>query len=327
MRDWETKRADEISENILVTHIISLLIFRDDHLQFFRFPAGTANTDPIPGIYHIYHLLPGYRSFTSPASCCPGSPSSTSPSIDEILLLVVILPVTFAFLWYSKGFIGGKVLLIIPAIITAIAFGKAAGVGEALLSCGLLFLLDYVLHGRSIPADVFQANLIITGVTTLMAWLVGGLIEVERGTQRELLKLADYDPLTGLINYRFLQEKLAVSLRQAVAGAHPLSLALLDIDQLNYYNQVYGYQKGDEILRIIGGLLQEEVREPCYAARYGSDEFMLVLPGQEKPAARRIARGNHRKAGPAGHCSAAGKPFHRLLERLHHLRRPGLLPG
>jgi diguanylate cyclase (GGDEF)-like protein len=212
------------------------------------------------------------------------------PRIDEILLLAITLPITFGFFWYSKGFIGGTVLLIIPAIITAIAFGKVAGVGEALLSCGLLFLLDHILYG-TIPAGAFQANLIITGVTTLMAWVVGGLIEVERRTQQELLKLADYDPLTGLINYRFLQERLAVSLRQAVAGAYPLSLALLDIDQLNYYNQVYGYQKGDEILRVIGGLLQEEVREPCYAARYGSDEFMLVLPGQDKPSARRIAGG------------------------------------
>ncbi len=210
------------------------------------------------------------------------------PRIDEVLLLAITLPVTFAFLWYSQGFIAAKMLLIVPAIITAIAFGQTVGVVEALLSCGLLFLMDYLLHG-SVPSEAFQANLIITGVATLTAWLVGGLIGVERDTQRELLKLADCDTLTGLINYRYLQEKLAVSLREAAAGASPLSLALLDINQLNYYNQTYGYQKGDAILEALGRLLLSEVRDPCYAARYGGDEFLLVLPGQDKPTARSTA--------------------------------------
>jgi diguanylate cyclase (GGDEF)-like protein len=290
MRDWEARRSREISENILVTHIVSLLLFLMILLSFFNYSSYvpvSSNFYPVAIIGLVFFII---AAVYVARKLLTRFAFLDLPKLDEILLLVVILPIAFAFLWYSKGFIGGKVLLIVPAIITAIAFGQVAGVGEALLSCGLLFLLDYILHG-TIPAGVFQANLIITGVTTLMAWVVGGLIEVERRTQQELLKLADYDPLTGLINYRFLQERLAVSLRQAVAGAYPLSLALLDIDQLNYYNQVYGYQKGDEILRVIGGLLQEEAREPCYAARYGSDEFMLVLPGQDKPAARRIAGG------------------------------------
>jgi diguanylate cyclase (GGDEF)-like protein/putative nucleotidyltransferase with HDIG domain len=293
MRDWEARRANEISENILVTNIVSLLIFVMVLFSFYHFTDYTfidafiVNTTllilcVIAVAYIARKLLTRFTPLDN-------------PRIDEILLLVVILPVTFVFLWYSQGFLAAKVLLIIPAIITAIAFGKAAGVGEALLSCGLLFLLDSRLHGGSIPADIFQANIIITGVTALMAWVVGGLIGVERSTQQELLRLADYDPLTGLINYRFFQEKLAVSLRRAQGApgtdASPLALALLDVDQLNYYNQVFGYQKGDEILESIGALLREEVREPCYTARYGSDEFMLVLPGKDKPSARIIARG------------------------------------
>jgi diguanylate cyclase (GGDEF)-like protein/putative nucleotidyltransferase with HDIG domain len=288
MRDWEARRSNEISENILVTHIVSLLLFLMILLSFFSYSSYS----PVSNNFSSLEII--VLAFCIIAAVYVTRKLLTSftfldrPKIDEILLLVIILPVTFAFLWYSKGFVGGEVLLIVPAVITAIAFGRVAGVGEALFSCGLLFLLDYILHG-TIPVEVFQATLIITGVTTLMAWLVGGLIEVERATQQELLKLADYDHLTGLINCRFFQEKLSVSLRQAVAGAHALSLALLDVDQLNYYNQVYGYQQGDEILRAIGGLLREEVREPCYAARYGSDEFMLVLPGQDKPAARNIA--------------------------------------
>jgi diguanylate cyclase (GGDEF)-like protein len=287
MRNWETKRANDISENILVTYIISLLIFLMIIFSFFGAPQGQQIQLQYPSVFIFIIFCLGIIIYIA-RKLLARFTFMDQPKLDEILLLVIILPITFGFLWYSKGFVGGKVLLIVPAIITAIAFGRMIGVVEALFTCGLLFLLDYLLHG-SMQADALQANIIIAGVTTLMAWVVGGLIEVERHTQRELLKLADYDPLTGLINYRFFQEKLAVSLRQAGAGTRPLSLALLDINQLNYYNQVYGYQQGDEILGAIGGLLQKEVREPYYAARYGSDEFMLVLPGQDKPSARSIA--------------------------------------
>ena len=287
MRDWETKRANEISENTLVTHIISLLIFLMIIFDFFGAPSGQRMQIQYQSTFIFIIFCLGIAVYIA-RKLLTKFTFMDQPRIDEVLLLAITLPVTFAFLWFSRGFIAAKMLLIVPAIITAIAFGQTVGVVEALLSCGSLFLMDYLLHG-SVPAEAFQANLIVTGVATLMAWLVGGLIGVERDTQRELLKLADYDPLTGLINYRYFQEKLAVSLREATAGGSPLSLALLDINQLNYYNQVYGYQKGDAILEAVGRLLLSEVQGPCYAARYGNDEFMLVLPGQDKATARSSA--------------------------------------
>ena len=290
MRDWEARRASEISENILVTNIVSLLIFVMVLFGFHNFSNYSLTLPQGVSVDSVLLILCAIVAGYTARKLLARFTLLDQPRLDEVLLLVIILPVTFAFLWSSKGFVGGKVLLIVPAIITAIAFGKIPGVTEALLSCGLLFLLDCRLHGGSIPADIFQANVIITGVTMLMAWVVGGLIGVERGTQRELLKLADYDSLTGLINYRFFQEKLATSLQQAVAEAQPLSLALLDIDQLNYYNQMYGYQQGDAILSASGALLRKEVHQPCYAVRYGNDEFMLVLPERDKTSARGIAR-------------------------------------
>ena len=287
MRDWEAKRVNEISENILVTHIISLLMFLMILFSFYNYPLGTKNPTLLSFLlilFCIATIIYVARKLLAKFTLLAQS------RIDEILLLAVILPATFIFLWYSKGFTGAKVLIIIPAIITATAFGKVIGSVEALLTCGLLFLLDFLI-GHGLPNEVFQADIIITGVTVLLAWVVGGLIEVERNTQQELVGLADYDPLTGLISYRYLQEKLAVSIQKAAAGKSLLSLVLMDIDQFKYYNAVYGYQKGDEILAAIGKLLQDEFQEPSYAARYGSDEFMLVLPGRDKEGARSIATG------------------------------------
>jgi diguanylate cyclase (GGDEF)-like protein/putative nucleotidyltransferase with HDIG domain len=287
MRDWEARRANEISENILVTYIISLLIFIMILFSFYTFPFLFSERISYYVEIVLFFFCAGTIIYVARKVLAKFT-FMDQPRIDEILLLAITLPIAFAFIWYSKGFVSAKILIIIPAIITAIAFGKLIGIGEAVLTSSLLFLIDYLLHG-SVPGEALQANLIIAGITMLMAWLVGGLIEVERGTQRELLKLADYDTLSSLINYRYFQERLAVSLEQAAADKSPLSLALLDIDQFKYFNAVYGYQKGDEILETIGELLREEIREPFYAARYGGDEFMLVLPGQDKDTARRIA--------------------------------------
>ncbi len=288
MRDWEIKRANEISENILVTHIISLLIFLMILFSFYSIPLGQMGLQRATSLGLLFIIFSIVIIIYIARKLLAKFTILVQSRIDEILLLAVLLPITFGFIWYSRGFTGAKVLIVIPAIITATAFGKFIGSGEALLTCGLLFLLDY-LFGHGLPDEVFQADIIITGVTVLLAWVVGGLIEVERNTQQELVRLADYDPLTGLISYRYLQEKLAISVQKAAAQKSPLSLALMDIDQFKYYNAVYGYQKGDEILAAIGRLLLDEAQEPCYAARYGNDEFMLVLPGQDKENARNIA--------------------------------------
>lgn len=214
----------------------------------------------------------------------------SSVKTDELMLLLIVFSLTLSFLWYSKNYYNTKVLIMVPAIIAATAFGKYLGVSVAVISSALLFLLDYrFLH--ALPDTVFQTNLIVGSVAVLSAWVVGGLMEVEKNTQRELVKLADYDQLTGLHNHRFLQEKLAGTLEQAFRQNITVSLVLLDIEQFRYYNAVCGYQKGDELLTAIGGLLQQELREPFYAARYGGDEFMLVFPGLSKVEAR--AAGNN----------------------------------
>ncbi|QGP93893.1 Diguanylate cyclase, GGDEF domain [Neomoorella glycerini] len=284
MRKWEQKRAQEISEYILVTHIVSLLIFLMIVFSFYNLPLG----------FHLrLYLLFMFIIFAATiiaytaSKLLPRITNLEQPQIDEILLLAVIFPLAFIFLWYSHNFFGAKVLILVPSIIAATSLGKLGGTAAAVVASALLFFLDYRLHNH-LPPEIFQTNSLITSVNLLLTWLVGGLMEVERKTRQELLQLADYDQLTGLHNHRYLQEKLALTLQKAAAENLPVSFALLDIDQFKYFNTVYGYQKGDEILANIGQLLGEEIKEPCYAARYGGDEFALIFPGKEKSEAARV---------------------------------------
>lgn len=285
MPDWTRKRAEEVAEIVLAAHVLSLLILLMIVASFYNFRLG-AQIDSRGSVVGLLILATGAvylgRKLLSQL------PFVSQPRLDEVLLLAVVFPATLALLWYSHGFFAAKVLIVIPATIAAVAFGSYVGTVMAALAGGLVFLLDYKIYAR-LPAEVFQTNVIVASAAILLAWLVGSLMAVERRTQKELSSLADYDQLTGLINHRCFQEKLAFSLEEAARKNSPLSLILLDIDQFRYYNMTYGYQKGDEILAAVGELLRQKLGEPFYAARYGSDEFALVLPGKERDQALEIA--------------------------------------
>lgn len=290
MRHWEEKRSVEISEYILVTHVMCLLIFLMVILSFYNESFGVKLTPFLTVLFSLF--LIGIVFYVN-QSFLPKY-FYNQKSAAEIFLVSVILPLTFAFLWYTKDFSGAKVLIIVPVIIASTAFGKTIGAGVAVSASALLFLLDYAVFS-AIPPGIFQANVIIASVTILLAWLVGGLMEVERKTQQDLLRLADYDQLTGLYNHRYIQEKLAVLLHDTDRRNTPLSLVLMDINQLKYFNTVYGYQFGDELLSIIGQLLLDISDKGIYAARYGNDEFMLVLLEKNKETAAEIIKDIQKK--------------------------------
>ena len=124
----------------------------------------------------------------------------------------------------------------------------------------------------------------LAGATRLgrpLARLVG---EVSR-----LRRQAQTDPLTGLSNRAALDERLHSELEHADRYSTSVSLVLADIDNFKQINDTHGHQAGDEVLRAVGRALIESCREIDLAARFGGEEFALVLPGSQLADARRVA--------------------------------------
>jgi diguanylate cyclase (GGDEF)-like protein/PAS domain S-box-containing protein len=86
------------------------------------------------------------------------------------------------------------------------------------------------------------------------------------------------DPLTGLFNRRFMEESLALELRRAVRNQRPLGVIMLDLDRFKHFNDTYGHDAGDALLRELGTLLQTHIRGEDIACRYGGEEFTLIMP-------------------------------------------------
>ncbi len=105
----------------------------------------------------------------------------------------------------------------------------------------------------------------------------------------ELKKLTITDHLTGLLNRRYLYERLKDELARSERYGHYLSLLMLDLDGFKYCNDTYGHLYGDRILKIIAETLLNTVRSMDIVARYGGDEFMIILPETTESLAKDIA--------------------------------------
>ncbi|MEW6684690.1 MAG: diguanylate cyclase [Candidatus Edwardsbacteria bacterium] len=98
-------------------------------------------------------------------------------------------------------------------------------------------------------------------------------------------RLAITDDLTGLYNSRYCDEFLEKSLEIAAREEAPLSVIFLDLDNLKEVDDTYGHLMGGETLREVGTRLKKLVKDPEIAARFGGDEFVLILPNQDVESA------------------------------------------
>ena len=105
----------------------------------------------------------------------------------------------------------------------------------------------------------------------------------ELDTIRDSLKAAEQrsntDALTGLANRRALEEFFRSAQIAAMETGEPLSIFMIDIDHFKGFNDTYGHQVGDQVLRLVSKVLQDGVRDVDLAARYGGEELIAVLPG------------------------------------------------
>lgn len=132
------------------------------------------------------------------------------------------------------------------------------------------------------------------GVRRLLAWstttlldedgdvrfVIGTAVDIteQREQENRLEALATTDGLTGVGNRRALDERLALETARSSRYDQPLSLIVLDIDHFKSFNDTFGHQAGDEVLRQVAATLSATARETDYVARYGGEEFLVILP-------------------------------------------------
>ncbi len=106
---------------------------------------------------------------------------------------------------------------------------------------------------------------------------------------RHLRAAADVDQVTGVNNHRYLQERLTQEVARSARSRSPLSVLMIDLDGFKAINDAHGHADGDRVLRNVAAGLRLAVRANDIVARYGGDEFVVLMPDTDLAAARLVA--------------------------------------
>jgi len=165
-----------------------------------------------------------------------------------------------------------------------------------------------VLYLRSNTADnilPFNEQLVVTATEHIALALANLRL-------RETLRSQSIrDPLTDMHNRRFMEETLAREIRRAERNQRPLNVIMLDIDHFKQFNDTFGHEAGDTLLRELGQLLKANVRGGDVACRFGGEEFVLILPETTLDDAKQRAEELREKS--------------RLLTVVHHGQALGII--
>jgi len=143
-----------------------------------------------------------------------------------------------------------------------------------------------VLHLSRLGGNVMEA--VIPWAAESIAERTAIAISVIRRVERLQIR-ATRDVLTGIYNRRFMEEALTIEQSRAERRGSPIGLMMVDVDYFKRFNDTFGHDAGDAVLRGIGRLLRRTMREGDMPCRYGGEEFAVILPGADLAQTRQRA--------------------------------------
>jgi diguanylate cyclase (GGDEF)-like protein len=141
------------------------------------------------------------------------------------------------------------------------------------------------------PGESFALLQVWTGITAGTSLVLAAVVAVQRDIQGTWRELAVTDPLTGLANHRQMVHTLEAEILRSRRTGQPLAVVLLDLDGLKQINDRHGHLTGSLAIRRVAEALLGSCRATDTAARFGGDEFALILPETGEAAAWHVARG------------------------------------
>jgi len=203
---------------------------------------------------------------------------------------------------YSRdGFLGMTLADIrppedMPALMQNLSYApedrQVSGPWRHLCADGSIILVE--VHSHPITLDGREARLVISNNITERRRVeteAEQLLAQTKHLLAEAVERADRDPLTGLFNHRAFHKRLEVEAAASRRSGRPLSIAMMDMDNFKFFNDGYGHSVGDEVLKRVARALHAACRPGDSLARFGGDEFALLMPGAGAEEAVRLADG------------------------------------
>jgi diguanylate cyclase (GGDEF)-like protein len=217
--------------------------------------------------------------------------------LEVVLLLAYLFVVgeaTFGNLFPTKSKNYPLEFLCVPALIwAALRFRPRRGQLAVCFLAGMTIYGTLRGHGPFARATQNESLLLaqsFTGVMAVMTLLLATVVEEQHRSTEQIRQLSVTDPLTGVANYRRLREVLDSEIKRSDRTGRSFAVILLDLDGLKKINDAYGHLVGSRALCRLADVLRARCRATDTTARYGGDEFAVILPEAGAKAAEQVSR-------------------------------------
>jgi diguanylate cyclase (GGDEF)-like protein len=193
-----------------------------------------------------------------------------SVAITVATLLVALTGgVSSPFFFAYPLIVGGAALVVSPVITLGLA--AAASIG---------YVLAVTAGSPAGPLGPSSAAIVGVNLTALilLAYVATVIARAQRRTRNAAIRLSTVDSLTGLFNRTFFFAAIEREIARSARSGRGFCLLMMDLDELKSINDRLGHFHGDRVLRGVGAVISQGVRQIDTAARYGGDEFVVLLP-------------------------------------------------
>jgi diguanylate cyclase (GGDEF)-like protein len=200
--------------------------------------------------------------------------------------------ITFATLLIMfTGREGSPFFFVFPLIVAGAALVVGEGVTLALAAFATMGYLVALLVGHPGPISSVTVATVAINLTALilLAYVAMVIAREQRRARDAAIRLSTVDPLTGLFTRTFFFAAVDREIARSARSGRGFCLLMMDLDELKAINDRYGHFVGDRVLRGVGEVIRAGVRRIDTAARYGGDEFVVLLPETEASGAYVLA--------------------------------------
>jgi diguanylate cyclase (GGDEF)-like protein len=203
--------------------------------------------------------------------------------------------IAFILIFFGVVMISGKNIsqykfVFLFIILTAsIQSGLKHGLSISIASSVIILAIDMIFAPGAAVNQYFENDLILSGVFLLTAWPMGFYVKIEKEHIEQLEGMVNIDGLTEVFNHRYFHDALKEKINSGEKSGKPVALVFIDIDYFKYYNDLYGHQMGDKVLKKIGVVLKNSARKKDIVARYGGEEFAVIMADTPEEEALKIA--------------------------------------